>query len=49
VTGTGWRALLDPFDAGAVAEIRADLLRRLHDRNVDILDAGSLIGIGTRG
>jgi ubiquinone/menaquinone biosynthesis C-methylase UbiE len=47
--GTGFRGLLDPFDADTVTEIRADLLRRLDDRGLDTLDAGSLIGLGTRG
>jgi hypothetical protein len=32
VCGTGFRSLLDRFDADMITTIRADLLRRLTDR-----------------
>jgi ubiquinone/menaquinone biosynthesis C-methylase UbiE len=48
VCGTGFRGLLSSFDGDTTARIRAGLLRRLDDRGLRTLDAGSLVGIGVR-
>jgi trans-aconitate methyltransferase len=48
VRGTGWRALLTQFNEAAAQRIRNNLIRRIEDRHLTELDAGSLIGIGVR-
>lgn len=46
--GTGARRALDQFDEADVHRVRQGYLRRLRERAVDVLDAGSLIGTGHR-
>jgi SAM-dependent methyltransferase len=48
VTGTAFRALLPGSDEGAVRRIRDRLLARISELNLTEVDAGSLIGTGTR-
>jgi ubiquinone/menaquinone biosynthesis C-methylase UbiE len=47
VTGSGFRALLDPLTPDGVAGVRARLLRGIHCRRLNLLDASCLVGTGT--
>lgn len=46
--GTGVRRALGQFDEAGIHRVRQGYLRRLRERAVDVLDAGSLIGTGHR-
>lgn len=48
VRGTGWRGLLDGCDEDSQRRIRTGLLTRIDQHGLTELDAGSLVGIGTR-
>lgn len=45
---SGWLAALDQFDEADIHRVCQGYLRRLRERAVDVLDAGSLVGTGHR-
>jgi ubiquinone/menaquinone biosynthesis C-methylase UbiE len=47
VLGSGFRSLLDQLDPDGVARVRVGLLRGIHRRRLNLLDASCLVGTGT--